>query len=173
MFQSIYAAGGINSWPSRGDIYMYNFMKRYLTEHVFTVCAIINAPKYIKKTPIADWIIFMEEYHTAQVAIGCLMSMHQGIAKLLIWWRRCNLTKIVRTGFNKSNPKLANDSANKIIKCALTTLTIWKFRHVITPNGICVGLGLKFCVVYETDIKINILTMYALSSTCVGNPFQT
>ena len=66
----------------------------------------------------------MAEYHTAQVVTGCLMSMHQGIANLLIWQPCCNLTEIVRTGFNKSTLKLANDSANEIIKCALTTLTI-------------------------------------------------
>ena len=66
----------------------------------------------------------MAEYHTAQVAISCLMSMHQGITKLLIWRPCCNLTEIVRTGFNKSTLILANDSADELIECALATRTI-------------------------------------------------
>ena len=63
----------------------------------------------------------MAEYQTAQVVTSCLMSMHQGTAKIYpSGYRDTNLTEIVRTGFNKSTLTLANDSANKLIKSVLT-----------------------------------------------------
>ena len=112
---------GINSWPSRGDIYMYKFMKRYLTEHVFTVCANIKHQSTYRKN---TYIRLIYLYGRISNCTSChQLSDVNASRDSKIYpsgYRATNLTEIVRTEFNKSTITLANDSANKLIKNVLT-----------------------------------------------------